>query len=76
MVKSKPSCPPEGNELNILTYGNKGKPPIPISTEVINLKTIKALILNPRRTSRVSKLTCKATYLTFGQEHPTNLPEQ
>ena len=25
MVKSKPSCPPEGNELNILTDGNKGQ---------------------------------------------------
>ena len=25
MVKSKPSCPPEGNESKIPTYGNKGK---------------------------------------------------
>ena len=25
MVKSNPSCPPEGNELNIPTDGNKGK---------------------------------------------------
>ena len=25
MVESKPSCPPEGNELEILTDGNKGQ---------------------------------------------------
>ena len=25
MVESKPSCPPEGNELNIPTDGNKGQ---------------------------------------------------
>ena len=25
MVRSKPSCPPEGNELEILTDGNKGQ---------------------------------------------------
>ena len=25
MVESKPSSPPEGNELNILTDGNKGQ---------------------------------------------------
>ena len=25
MVESKPSCPPEGNELKIPTYGNKGQ---------------------------------------------------
>ena len=29
MVESKPSSPPEGNELNTPTDGNKGKPPKP-----------------------------------------------
>ena len=76
MVEKKPSHPPEGNELKILTDGNKGQASKPRITEVRNLEINQAGIPKPRLTSRDSVLTWKATLLTLDQEHQKNSTEQ
>ena len=62
MVKLKPSHPPEGTELKILTDGNKGNSSSPRSTEVRNnVEIIQARSPKPRLTSMSGVLTWKTT---------------
>ena len=77
MVESKPSCPPEGNELKIPTDGNKGQVSKPKKYRGKKQpQKNQAWSLKPRLTYRAGVLTWKATLLTLYQNHLTSSPEQ
>ena len=77
MVESKPSCPPEGNELNIPTDGNKGQVSKPKKYRGKKQPRNKSsLEPETETTSRAGVLTWKATLLTLDQEHLTSSPEK
>ena len=54
----------------------RGKPQCPRIIYARNIEIYQSQSPNPRLTSRAGTLTQKATFLTLGQEHSTNVPKQ